>query len=163
MELKRRLDPKKVFVGLYMLAFLAYIIVGLQPAEATNYVVSAELRIPDIGLDADVAKLELNGHKLDTPDSIVGSYSRAENNTLLIGHVKTVFKDLGQVQLGSAINYKGEIYKVGAIDMVPKDEISMNKILAPTEKNTIVIMTCAGEIFDNGDATHRLMITAVSE
>jgi hypothetical protein len=27
--------------------------------------------------------------------------------------------------------------------------------------DTLVLMTCAGELLDNGDATHRLIITAV--
>jgi len=159
-ELKRRLDPRAIFVGLYVLAFAIYIIVGLQPAEAANYAVSAELAIPDIGLNTDVTTLEFDGHQLNTPREIVGSYSRAENKTLLIGHSTTVFQDLDQIQLGNTINYDDKVYRVVAIDMVAKSEVKMSEILAPSEKDTIIIMTCAGQLLDDADATHRLMITA---
>ena len=161
MELKRGLDPKKIFVGLYVLAFAVYLVIGLQPAEATNYAVSAELNIPTIGLNADVTTLELGPDGLETPDSIVGSYSQADNKTLLIGHSTTIFAALDRVQLGEIINYSGTDYRVTAIDMVPKPGVDMNKILAGADKDTIIIMTCAGQLLDGGDATHRLMITAL--
>ena len=87
MELKKRLNPKYVFVGLYALFFVAYIIVGLQPAEAAeSYEISTNLNISSINLSSDVTNLKLENHKLETPDKIVGSFSRAENKTLLIGH-----------------------------------------------------------------------------
>ena len=38
----------------------------------------------------------------------------------------------------------------------------MTEILKREEKDTIVIMTCAGELLDGGDATHRFMVTAVA-
>ena len=160
MELKRRLDLRAIFIGLYVLAFAVYIIVGLQPAEAANYAVSAELAIPDIGLNTDVTTLEFDGHQLNTPREIVGSYSEAQNKTLLIGHSTTVFQNLNQVQLGDTINYDNKVYRVTAIDMVAKSEVKMSKILAPAEKDTIVIMTCAGQLLNGDDATHRLMVTA---
>ena len=39
----------------------------------------------------------------------------------------------------------------------------MDEVLAPTEQNTLVIMTCAGEDLGGGDATHRLIVTAVEK
>ena len=161
MELKRGLDPRKIFVGLYVLAFAVYLVIGLQPAEATNYAVSAELNIPMIGLNADVTTLELGPDGLETPDSIVGSYSQANNKTLLIGHSTTVFAALNQVQLGETLKYNDTNYRVAAIDMMPKSEIDMNKVLSGADKDTIIIMTCAGQLLDDGNATHRLLVTAV--
>lgn len=161
MELKRRhLDAKRVFAGLYALAFAIYIIVGLQPAEAKNYEISAELDIPSIGFSADVTELVLDNGKLDTPDAIVGSYSRAENKTLLIGHSSTVFEKLKDVRLRSEITYNGKTYQVAGIHKMPKSEVNMNELLKKADQDTLVIMTCAGELLDGGDATHRLIVTA---
>ncbi len=44
-----------------------------------------------------------------------------------------------------------------------KSMISMSELLKADDKETIVIMTCAGESLENGDATHRLIVTAVAE
>lgn len=163
MELKRRLNPRVIFVVVYILAFAAYIMIGLRSAEAANHVVSAELNIPEIGLTSDVAELTRNGDELTTPDQIVGSYSRANNKTLLIGHSTTVFRNLSNVKLGAEVNYDNTTYKVVAIDMAPKSNVNMNKILAGTDKNTIIIMTCAGQLLGDSDATHRLMVTAIEQ
>lgn len=160
MELKRHLDPRKIFVGLYVLAFTVYIIIGLQPAGATSYTVSSELNIPSIGLNTDVTELKLNHHQLDTPDNIVGSFTQFEHKTLLIGHSTSVFQNLHQVTLGSSITYDRQTYRITAIDIIPKSTISMSQLLAPTTKDTIVIMTCAGQLLGDGDATHRLIVTA---
>ena len=161
MKLKQHFDTRKFFVGLYLLVFSVYLIIGLQPADATSYEVSAKLLIPQIGLDTAVTDLTLDEGQLNTPEMIVGSYSQAKNKTLLIGHSSTVFQDLDQIDLGDLINYDGNDYKVKRIDLMRKSQIDMSELLAPAEKDTIVIMTCAGELFQNGDATHRLILTAV--
>ncbi|MBQ3320995.1 sortase [Candidatus Saccharibacteria bacterium] len=163
MELKRKLSPKTVFVGLYFLFFAVYLIIGLRPAEAVQYEISSKLTIPSIGLVSGVTTLELRDGKLDTPDTIVGSFSNAENKTFLIGHSTTVFKELHKVKLNEILKYNDKSYRVTSIDMLEKAKISMSEILSSTEKDTIIIMTCAGELLDGGDATHRLLIKAVSE
>ena len=160
MELKQRLSIRKIFVGLYFLAFAIYLVVGLQPAGATNYEVSAKLVVPKIGLNSDVTTLTLDNNSLNTPDEIVGSYSQAKNKTLLIGHSATVLENLYQVALGDGINYDDADYKIVAIDMVPKYQIEMSKLLSSADRDTLVIMTCAGQLLDGGDATHRLIVTA---
>ena len=162
-ELRRRLDPKKIFVGLYVILFVIYIIVGLRPAGAAEYTISAELSIPSIGLESNVTALELENYKLNTPDTIAGSYSQADNKTLLIGHSTTVFQDLDLVKLGDLINYNDKNYRVVRLDMRRKSQIDMNEILAGAERDTLMIMTCAGQLLDGGDATHRLVVTAVIE
>jgi len=159
-EIGRRFSLKYVFIGLYIVAFLVYIIVGLQPAEAANYNIVAELSIPSIGLQSDVASLKLNNGALDTPDTIVGSYSGAENKSLLIGHSTTVFKNLNNVKIGDIIIYNKKEYVVYKRDLVQKDDILMPRLLKKEDTDTIVIMTCAGKLLKNGDATHRFLLTA---
>ena len=163
MELKRRLDPRNVFVGVVVLITVIYFTVGLSPAEATNYEITSQLSIPSIGLTSDVTRLKLENKRLETPDTIVGSYSQAENKTLLIGHSTTVFNELEKIKSGDEITYEQKKYRVVNIEVLAKAEISMNKILKPAEKDTIMIMTCAGELYDGGDASHRLIIEAVAD
>lgn len=164
MELKRHYDWKHVFIGLYVVAFLAYIVYGLQPAGAVqSYEINGNLSIPGIDLAADVADLHLTDGELKTPDTIVGSYSRSENKTLLIGHSTTVFQDLDQVKIGDVISYNGKEYKVNRLQYIIKEVIDMSELLAAEDEDTLVIMTCAGKLLDGGDATHRFIVTAVGE
>ena len=161
MELKRHLDLRYVFVGLYVLFVVVYVVIGLQPADAIDYEISADLEIPAIGLESGVTKLTLQDGRLNTPDTIVGSFSRAEHTTLLIGHSTTVFRHLDSVRVSDEIKYDYESYYVTNIEVEPKAGISMSKLLKDSSADTLVLMTCAGELLDNGDATHRLIITAV--
>ena len=162
MELRKHLSPKSVFVGLYVLFFVIYIVVGLQPAEATqSYEISTTLNIPSINLNTDVANLKLESHKLETPSDIVGRFQRAENKTLLIGHSTTVFQNLDKLQIGEEVIYDGTIYYIYSSEVVEKTAIDMNELLAKTDQDTLVIMTCAGTNLGNGDATHRLIVTAL--
>ncbi len=162
MELKRRrFDFRKIVTFCYVVAFVIYLIVGLQPAEARQYTISGNLEIPSIELVSDVTTLELNEHKLDTPDTIVGSYSRNTNKTLLIGHSTTVFANLDDVVAGDTIYYNNNKYTVRKVELFQKTDINMSRLLKSEEQETIVIMTCAGQILDNHDATHRLIVTAL--
>ena len=161
MELRKHLDSRFVFVSLYVFALILYIIYGLQPAEAVNYDISTSLRIPNIDLVADVTALELNGGKLDTPDTIVGSYSNHSNKTLLIGHSTTIFNRLDEIKLEDELEYDSVLYRVIAIDLMLKSNVNMEKLLEFEKKDTLVLMTCAGTLLNGGDATHRLIITAV--
>lgn len=163
MELKRRLDFRKVLIALYFVAFASYLIIGLQPADAKQYEITAQLSIPSIGLSSDVTAIQLQNRMLETPDKIVGSFSNHKNKTFLFGHSSMIFRDLSRVKLGEEIIYNEKKYKTTAYEILPKEEISMKELLASTEKDTIVLMTCAGEDLPNSDATHRLIITAVTE
>lgn len=160
MELKRHFSAKTVLIVTYFVCLLAYFIYGLGPAGAKNYDVSANLSIPSIGLNSDVTTLKLNNYELETPDTIVGSFSNHSNKTLLIGHSTTVFQDLHEIELGDQILYADKTYVVKNIETLAKNEISMDEILKKEEKDTIVIMTCAGTLLDGGDASHRLIVTA---
>lgn len=159
MDLKRHLNPKSVFIGLYVFAFLIYIVVGLSPVDASNR--DYDIEIPSINLTSSVIKLSLVDYELKTPDYEVGSFSRNNDKELLIGHSTTVFSDLRDVKLRDYINYHGSTYEVKMIDMIPKSDVSMYDLLASTEKQSIVLMTCAGQMLDEGDSSHRLIIYAV--
>ncbi len=161
MELKKRLNPRIVFVVLYFVAFLAYIIYGLKPAEASEaYVVDNTLNIPSIGLNADVTNLQIEDGELKTPDTIVGSYSKNINKTLLIGHSTGIFQDLVDVKVGDVIYYSGQKYEIDKYIYIEKNAIDMNELLSASKKDTLVIMTCAGTLLDGGDATHRIILFA---
>ena len=163
MELKKRIDFRRVLIVAYFVCFAIYLIVGLQPAGATNYEIIAEISIPSIELTSDVTALKLEDHRLNTPGTIVGSFSKNDNNILLIGHASTVFKDLNKTVIGDKVIYDSDSYTIGKIDVIQKADISMNKILAAANKKTLTIMTCAGEDLGDGDATHRLIITATKD
>lgn len=162
MELRRRrFDFRKIVTLFYVVAFATYLILGFQPTAASHYEISGTLSIPSIGLVSDVTSLELKDHKLATPDTIVGSYTKYDSKIFLIGHSTTVFKNLNQIKVGGTIDYNGKTYQVVDTKTLAKSEIDMNVLLAPEAHNTMVIMTCAGEILANQDATHRFIVTAL--
>lgn len=161
MELKRKFNAKKLFTFIYVLAFAIYLVIGLQPAGAHEYEISGNLTIPSINLSSDVTDLELVDHKLETPDTIVGSYHRYNTKTFLIGHSSTVFQNLSQVEVGDTIIYNNIQYKITKTETLAKTDVDMNQLLAPTRDDTIVVMTCAGEPVGAKDATHRFIVTAV--
>ena len=161
MELKQRLDPKYIFIGLYVVIFLLYVIIGLQPAKAKTYAVSGRLEIPSIGLVSDITDTGLVDGALETPESIVGSYLENTNKTFLYGHSSTVFNGLHHIKINDTINVNGTSYKVVDSAILPKSAISMKEILKSETSDTIIIMTCAGDLYSDGDASHRLIITAV--
>ena len=164
MELKKRISPKYIFIGLYFVAFLAFLIYGLQPAGAVqSEQISGKLEVPSIGLVSDVTNLELEDRKLNTPDNIVGSFSNHKNKTLLIGHSTTVFEGLKNVKLGDGLVYNDSSYNVIDVETIEKDQIKMSELLKSEENDTLVLMTCVGTLLGDGDSTHRLIITAIRD
>ena len=160
-ELRKRFNAKAFLAVGYVLVAVIYIVIGLQPARAIQYDTYTQIIIPEIELVSDVTKLTLDNNALNTPDAIVGSYSRNQNKTLLIGHSTSVFQNLKEVKMYSEILYNGNRYVVTEIKTMGKSEINMNQILKSEDRETLIIMTCAGELLENGDATYRLLVTAV--
>ena len=163
MKIRRGINifgSKLPFVVFYFICFGIFLYNGLATAEAATFEVTNELRIPAIGLVTDVAKVELENHQLPTPEYIAGSFSRSKNKTLLFGHSSTVFKDLSGVKVGDDIIYNNTKYYVTNVETLEKELINMNHLLSKEERDTIVLMTCAGQPLENRDATHRLIITA---
>ena len=163
MELRKRLNPVHIVMCVIMLGFLCYMLYGLQMADAVDSNVDASLSIPSIDLKTDVVNLNLENGKLNTPDSIVGSYTNHYNKTLLIGHSTTAFQKLKNIDLKALIKYDNKTYNVISIEQFEKNKVDMKKLLASSDIDTLVLMTCAGELLDNGDATHRLIVTAVRD
>ena len=162
MELKKSWDFRKFMVGAFFAMLTLYLLIGLTPAKATEVDAVTEIKIPKISLSSDVALLTMNQGVLKTPDTVVGSHSRNKNKTFLVGHSTGVFSDLDKLELGDEIYYDLVSYTVVNIDVLQKSDISMDRLLAPADIDTIVVMTCAGELLSGGDASHRLIITAVA-
>ncbi|MBQ3352066.1 sortase [Candidatus Saccharibacteria bacterium] len=151
----------------YFAAGFAFFYFGFKPAvsAADAYAKEAEsansrLNIPAINLDIPVTKVNMTDNNLDVPEQIVGSYSVHKNKTLLIGHSTTAFSELKNLKVGAQITYDNHIYTVTDIKQKEKADISMKEILKAEEKDTLVLMTCAGEQITKTDFSHRLIITA---
>lgn len=163
MLIKKSPNYRAIFLSIYIAFFAAYLFVGLQPADAESYEISASLEIPAIGLVSDVTTLHLDGDRLNTPEYIVGSYARSSHRTLLIGHSTTVFQNLHILQIGDQITYDDTTYTIQNIATVEKSAINMEELLKnpiTTSRDSLVLMTCAGDLLNSGDATHRLIIIA---
>ena len=162
-ELKKSFDFRKIIIPLYLVGFFVYLTIGLLPAEAARYNIIGQLEIPQINLATDVAEIKIEDHALKTPDTIAGSYSRHEHKIFLFGHASGIFKNLANLQIGDEIIYNSMIYHVKSIIVKDKSMISMSELLKAEDQKTLVLMTCAGDYLNNGDATHRLIVTATSE
>ena len=163
MELKRSWSLKKSLSVVFFAILTAYLLIGLTPARAVDVEIATYIKIPEIGLSADVTLLTMRQGILNTPEEIVGSYSRAKNKTFLVGHASNVFKNLDKLNFGDEIDYDLVKYKIVDIKTIRKSDVSMDALLAPADVDTIILMTCAGKISDNGDASHRLIITATAK
>ncbi len=147
-------------VAFFALALPLYLIIGFQPAESQSSPDLPTLGISSINLETPVAALELQDHQLIAPATIAGSFSHSDNKTLLIGHSSTVFQNLHQVSKNDVLAYDKKLYLVTKIETLEKSAVKMSEILAPADRETVILMTCAGEPLENQDATHRLVITA---
>ena len=143
----------------FVLVFGIYIWFGLQPAEAAR-TISSSINIPALSINSDVIETEMTDGKLKVPATLAASYSRNNNKTLIYGHSTSVFKNLDGIKIDDIIIYNDKEYHVTNVRTLKKDEINMYEVLSYEEKDTIIIMTCDGELYENGDASHRLIVTA---
>lgn len=151
----------RIFTTAFFLIMLPiYLYIGLQPNLDLKALSYPTLEISDIKLETPVAPIELIDRRLEAPDTIAGIYIPSEHKRFIIGHSSTVFKNLYRLRAHAEFTYDEVRYRVTEISTIRKADVDMNSILAPTEKDTIIIMTCAGEPLPNQDATHRLVITA---
>lgn len=166
MEIKKRFDFRKVFAALYIAMSFTFITIGLQPAEAASQSLDTpvtSMSIPTIGLQSAVAEVALKDKKLSAPDRIVGSYKKKNSNkTLLIGHSTTAFKNLKNVTVDEIVIYDNKLYKIQSTETLRKEDINMNSLVRgkKDDPETIIIMTCSGSLYEDGDASHRLIVTA---
>lgn len=154
-----RREPGAVWFLVWAVAFLAYLGIGLTPVAASEYEMVGTLEIPAIGIKSEVAEIQLVNGELATPETIVGEFARNGEKTLLVGHKTGVFAQLDEIRTGNEIFLAGKAYRVIGVETLKKDEIRMSRLLAGDE-DELVLMTCAGEIFANGDATERLIVEA---
>lgn len=162
MGLKKHLDLKIVFLVLYVFGFLGYLLYGLLPAEASRYPVDSYLIIPSINLSSDVSLVEPVDGNLPTPETTVGSYSTDTNKKFLFGHSSTIFSDLDKVKIGDELIYADTYYRITSYNVYEKSDVNMSQILSSSSRKSLVLMTCAGEDYGNGDSSHRLIISAIS-
>ncbi|MBQ3453209.1 class F sortase [Candidatus Saccharibacteria bacterium] len=163
MELKRGFRLRTILIALYVVMFILYVIYGLRPTDAigtSNQKNISKIVVPSISLESDVEQLELHNGKLITPNSTVGKYSQNSSTTLLIGHSSAVFSHLHEIRLGDQIWFDEKAYEVKKIRLSIKEDIDMEELLKPSEQESLVLMTCAGQMLADGDATFRLIVFA---
>ena len=158
---RARVNMLGAWICFSVAALAVWLVVGLAPAEAKDYKIIGRLEIPEIGLMTDVAEMNAEGNTLPTPATIVGSFSTNDKTTLLYGHAQGVFGRLDELEVGEMINYKGESYEIISREVLAKGQIDMRQLLAAGNRQEIVVMTCAGTIYADGDASHRLIVRAV--
>lgn len=161
MELKKHFSKRVYFLIFYYLAFCGYLAFGFLSAGASSYHIDNHLIIPSINLSSGVTKVEISDGNLPTPDYIVGSFATETSKEFLFGHSSTVFADLKDIKIGDEIIYDNKTYIVTSYHVYEKSEIHMDQVLSPTERDSLTIMTCAGEDYGNGDSSHRLIINAI--
>ena len=128
-----------------------------KPVDASS---DERLFIPSIGLVARVENIKRQGNTLKSPDYIAGAYFATEHKTVIIGHSSTIFKNLHNIKVGDKFNFDNKGYAVKKIEILEKSVIDMNEIVAETEDNTLVLMTCYGESLGGQDFSHRFIVTA---
>ena len=128
-----------------------------KPVDASS---DERLFIPSIGLVARVQNIEREENSLKAPDYAVGAYRATIHKTVLIGHSSTVFENLHNIKLKDKFKFDEKNYVVQKIEILEKTMIDMNEIVAETEENTVVLMTCYGEQLSGQDFSHRLIVTA---
>ena len=159
MKLRWTFDYRAVMATICAAVFTFCMLKYFEPVEAIQYESSGNLSIPSIDLNSDVVKLSLEDGKLNTPRIVVGSYSRHKNTTLLIGHASSVFSKLSNVKIGDEIDYQDSTYNIYKTQVIEKSAISMKELLSKNERETIILMTCYGQMYGD-DASHRLIIFA---
>ena len=154
---------KGFFIAIFAILLPIYFFIGFQPVSSFDVSTFPTLTLSDLNLKTYVQPLDLTeNNELIAPATIAGSYSIHINKTLIIGHSSTVFSSLQDVQLNQVITYGNRDYRITKIDTLLKSDVNMSSILASANTPTIIIMTCAGEMLPNQDATHRLIVTAVA-
>ena len=161
MELKKHISKRVFFLIFYYLAFCGYLAFGFLSVGASSYHIDNHLIIPSINLSSDVTKVEISDGNLPTPDYIVGSFATETSKEFLFGHSSTVFADLKNIKIGDEIIYDNRTYTVISYKTYVKSDVDMSRVLSRAERDSLTLMTCAGEDYGNGDSSHRLIINAI--
>lgn len=150
------------------------------PEDAVLLAPPIRVRIDRLGVDADLVTLGINGTgNMEAPDEpeLVGWYDftakpgAGTGNAVLAGHRDwggygpAIFWELASLERGDTIEIElqdGAVvtYMVTAAHTYPVEGLDMREILARTEKETLTVITCAGD-FLNNDYTDRHVVRAV--
>ena len=160
MRLRWKFDYQVVMSTICFAVFTFCVLKYFEPVDAIAYTISGRVSIPTIGFESEVTKLKMENGRLNTPTNVVGSFNRYENKTLLMGHSTTAFSGLEKARIGQEIKYAGHIYNIYSIEIAERDAIDMDMLLSDEGQKTLVLMTCTGRLYGNGDASHRLIIYA---
>ena len=160
MRLRWKFDYQTVMAIICFAIFTFCMLKYFEPVEAISYSISGKVSIPAISFESNVTKLKMENGRLNTPTDIVGSFNRYDNKTLLMGHSSTAFKGLENARIGQEISYNGHIYNIYSIEIAERDVIDMDELLKDEGVDTLILMTCTGRLYGNGDASHRLVIFA---
>lgn len=169
MRLYRRFNPffwSRRTIIITTLAFFAItlpsFLVGLSAFATTINPPNATLKIPAINLTSAVTPTDLANNTLETPDSIIGSYTNNQK-IFLFAHNTTSFKNLHNLKINDQILYQKDnevhTYYATNIELKPVENVLMTKILKDTPAPTLILMTCSGQK-QNGQYPDRLIIYA---
>jgi LPXTG-site transpeptidase (sortase) family protein len=131
-------------------------------SQAERFDSSYTLRIPRIGVNAEVVPIHSNQERILEPPSdpsVAGWWSdgaapgEAHGSAVLVGHTVRnkgggVFDDMGDLTRGDAIAVEASdstlAYRVQSIEVLSKDEVAHNaeKIFAQTGAGRLVLITC---------------------
>lgn len=148
--------------------------------EETTFGAPADrIRITAIDAVADIVDLGiLPTGQMESPDSptVVGWYRftgkpGSGGNAVMSGHVDyrghgpAVFWDLKNLEPGDTVEITLTdgtllIYRVTSSLDAPVDDLQMEAILAPTESESLTLITCSGTL-SNGTYSNRLVVRAV--
>lgn len=149
-----------IIFGIIYFALIAGFTAYVFMPKAVDASSEERLFIPSIGLIARVKDIERTGNQLIAPDEIAGAYKPTLHKTVIIGHSSTIFKDLKNISGNDIFTFDSRSYRVKEREIIEKGVINMSEIVAETEKNTVIMMTCYGEPLGGQDYSHRLIITA---
>jgi LPXTG-site transpeptidase (sortase) family protein len=150
----------RIFAALLYILIIAGFITYVFTPKTADASSEERLFIPKIGLIARVKNIDRQGSKLIAPDAIAGAYQPTNHKTVIIGHSSTIFKDLKNLSGNETFTFDSKKYKIIRREIVEKKFVDMAEIVAETQKNTVVLMTCYGESLGGQDYSHRLIITA---
>ncbi len=153
---------------------------ALASATTTGPFVPSRLKVPSLGIDADVEEV---GRKADgsmgTPADFMnvgwwseGSKPGEQGNAVFDGHVNNaltkagVFEHLSQVHKGDYVTVSDAeghtlVYEVSEVSLYKTDRAPVARIFATTGPSQLVLITCDGEwLEDSREFDKRLVVVA---
>lgn len=144
------------------------------PIKAIDHGVPTWIYVPSIGLSSPIKGVGIDKKgNMDVPSgktSDVGWYKHGTlpGNTgtaVLDAHVTAAFKDLEDIKIGESIYIYTSTGKI--LRFVTKKAKTYEAkttdprvLFAPSKSPDLNLITCAGTLLGDGEATHRLIVTA---